>query len=180
MMPKTAKVRIKFPPEFSNPMDKVTVSDVVRGIEIQSGGQLKAKDFTSIPCPDNRCAVLTYTIIKKGKITPINRIVDVGRIADYYAEPADYDSVLKATRKILCETNRGNIPCCPTSIGSLEGQYFSIGCHGLQDIWNIDLNRVKRCCVHELTIEGKLVPIKVYLQNRIGTAEKRKRNGRGS
>ena len=152
----------RFPPKLLNPMDKVTIPDVVKGIEMQSGGQLKTEDFVSIPCPDNRCAVLTYTIIKKGKITPINRIVDVKKIVDYYAEPADFDKVLKATSEILCGINKDNVPCCPASMDSLKGQYFSIGCHGLQDIWNIDLNRVKKCCVHELTIEGKLVPFCLF------------------
>jgi uncharacterized radical SAM superfamily Fe-S cluster-containing enzyme len=152
----------RFPPKLLNPMDKVTVPDVVKGIEMQSGGQLKTEDFVSIPCPDNRCGVLTYTIIKKGKITPINRIVDVKKIVDYYAEPADFDKVLNATSEILCGINKDNVPCCPASMDSLKGQYFSIGCHGLQDIWNIDLNRVKKCCVHELTIEGKLVPFCLF------------------
>ena len=152
----------RFPPKLLNPMDRVTVPDVVKGIEMQSGGQLKTEDFVSIPCPDNRCGVLTYTIIKNGKITPINRIVDVKKIVDYYAEPADFDKVLKVTGEILCGINKDNVPCCSASMDSLNGQYFSIGCHGLQDIWNIDLNRVKKCCVHELTIEGKLVPFCLF------------------
>ena len=152
----------RFPPKLLNPMDKVTIPDVVKGIEMQSGGRLKAEDFVPIPCPDNRCAVLTYTIIKKGKITPINRIVDIERIVDYYAEPADFDEVLKVACEILCGINKDNVPCCPASMDLLKGQYFSIGCHGLQDIWNIDLNRVKKCCVHELTTEGKLVPFCLF------------------
>jgi uncharacterized radical SAM superfamily Fe-S cluster-containing enzyme len=152
----------RFPSNLLNPMDKVTISDVVKGIEIQSSDQLKIEDFVSIPCPDNRCGVLTYTIIKNGRITPINRLVDVKKIIDYYAEPADFNKVLKATREILCGTNKDNVPCCPVSMDSLKGQYFSISCHGLQDIWNIDLNRVKKCCVHELTTEGKLVPFCLF------------------
>ncbi len=152
----------RYPRDLSNPLDKATIPDVVKGIETQSRGQLKIEDFIPVPCPDNRCAVLTYTIIKKGKIMPINRLVDIEKIVDYYAEPADFDKVLEETGKILCESKRDNVPCCPASIPSLKGQYFSIGCHGLQDIWNIDLNRVEKCCVHELTIEGKLVPFCLF------------------
>jgi uncharacterized radical SAM superfamily Fe-S cluster-containing enzyme len=152
----------RFPQKLLNPMEKVTISDVVKGIEMQSGGQLKTEDFVPIPCPDNRCAVLTYTVIKKGKITPINRIVDIEKILDCYAMLADFDKVLKAASEILCGINKDNVPCCPAPMDSLKGQYFTIGCHALQDIWNFDLNRVKRCCVHELTIEGKLVPFCLF------------------
>jgi uncharacterized radical SAM superfamily Fe-S cluster-containing enzyme len=152
----------RFPPKLFNPMEKVTISDVVKGIEMQSGGQLKTEDFVSIPCPDNRCGVITYTIIKKGKITPVNRIVDIEKILDYYAILADYDTVLKTASEILSGTNIENVPCCPPSMDILKGQNFSIGCHALQDIWNFDLNRVKRCCVHELTVEGKLIPFCLF------------------
>jgi uncharacterized radical SAM superfamily Fe-S cluster-containing enzyme len=152
----------RFPSKMLNPMHKATISDVIMGIEMQSGGELKTEDFVSVPCPDNRCAVLTYTIIKNGKITPINKIVDVEKIVDYYAEPADFDEILKAASEILCGTSKNSVSCCPASIDLVKGQYFSIGCHGLQDIWNIDLNRVEKCCVHELTIEGKLVPFCLF------------------
>jgi len=152
----------RFPSKLLNPMDKTTLPDVVKGIEMQSRGRLKAEDFIPIPCPDNRCAVLTYTIIKKGKITPINRIVDVEKIVDYYAEPADFDEVLRAASEILFGIKKDNVSCCSASMDLLKGQYFSVGCHGLQDIWNFDLNRVKKCCVHELTIKGKLVPFCLF------------------
>jgi len=152
----------RFPSKLLNPMDRTTIPDVVKGIEMQSRGQLKAEDFVPIPCPDNRCAVLTYTIIKKGKITPINRIVDVEKIVDYYAEPADFNEVLRAASEILYGIKKDDVQCCSASMDLLKGQYFSIGCHGLQDIWNIDLNRVKKCCVHELTIKGKLVPFCLF------------------
>jgi len=31
-----------------------------------------------------------------------------------------------------------------------------------QDAWNIDLERLRRCCVHVVTPEGKLVPFCAY------------------
>ncbi len=152
----------RFPPNMLNPVDKVTISDIIKGIETQSAGQLKMEDFISIPCPDNRCAVLTYTIIKNEEIEPINRIIEVEKLLDYYSIVTDFDEILEATRSILCEDREGSIQCCPAPTNILRGQYFSIGCHGLQDVWNIDLNRVKKCCVHELTIDGRLVPFCLY------------------
>lgn len=153
----------RFPPELLKGIEeyRVTIPDIVKGIESQSDGQLRTEDFVSVPCPDNRCSVLTYTVVKDGKIEPINRVVGAEKLLDYYAMVADYDEILEATKEILCEAGDG-VSCCPGSKDTLEGQYFSIGCHGLQDIWNIDLRRLKKCCVHELTMDGRLVPFCLY------------------
>ncbi|MEM1539253.1 MAG: radical SAM protein [Candidatus Bathyarchaeia archaeon] len=150
----------KFPQDLFNPMERVTVPDVVKGIHRQSGGQLKVEDFAPISCPDNRCTMLTYTIIKNGKITPISRIVDIEEVIDCYSMLADFDEVLRTVNMALCDGNKGL--CCGALPDELEGQYFSIACHGLQDIWTIDIKRVKKCCVHELTVDGKLIPFCLY------------------
>jgi uncharacterized radical SAM superfamily Fe-S cluster-containing enzyme len=158
----------RFPQKFSNLINKITIPDVVKNIEIQSGGELKSEDFVPIPCPDNRCAVLIYAVIKKGKITPINRIFGIEKIIDYYAEPADFNELVKAANKLLFGSNKDCPQCCSASMNLLQGQYFSIGCHGLQDIWNLDINRAKNCCVHRLTLDGRLVPFclsKITSQN---------------
>ena len=148
----------RFPQKLLNQINKITIPDVVKKVEMQSGGELKSEDFVPIPCPDNRCAVLSYAVIKKGKITPINRILGIEKIIDYYAEPADFNELIIAANKIFLGSTKDSPKCCSASMNLLQGQYFSIGCHGLQDIWNIDLNRVKNCCVHRLTIDGRLVP----------------------
>lgn len=31
-----------------------------------------------------------------------------------------------------------------------------------QDIWNLDLERVKDCCIHVVNPEGKLIPFCLY------------------
>jgi uncharacterized radical SAM superfamily Fe-S cluster-containing enzyme len=152
----------RFPQNMFNPMDRFTLPDAINGIVTQSGGQLKLEDFIFMPCQDNRCATLTYLIIKKDKIQPLNRMVETGKMLRHYADSAGFDEVLDTTKEMLCETSTSKGSCCSASLDMLQGQYFTIGCHGLQDIWTFDLNRIRKCCVHELTVEGTLVPFCLY------------------
>jgi uncharacterized radical SAM superfamily Fe-S cluster-containing enzyme len=164
----------RFPLEFQDPINKITTLDILRNIESQSGGKLTTKDFLPVPCPDVRCAALTYLVIGKEKITPISRLVNTSDLMSYYAKLANFDEVLEGVKKILndmysCSAAFGkrleeNSVSSFSTLGleSLEGQYFSIGCHSLQDAWNMNIDRVKRCCIHELTIDGKLVPFCLY------------------
>jgi len=148
----------RYPRRLFDPMKRVTIPDILRGIHEQSGGRLKTWDFMPISCQDNRCATLTYAIVKNGKITPISRMVDAERLLTYYSRVADFDEILSAVNEMLFIRGNNNAACCGPLLDMLKGQYFSIACHSLQDAWNFDLERVKKCCVHTLLTDGKLVP----------------------
>ncbi|MEM2025874.1 MAG: hypothetical protein QXW94_06250, partial [Desulfurococcaceae archaeon] len=40
--------------------------------------------------------------------------------------------------------------------------FFSLGCHFAQDPWTLDLNRLRKCCVHEVRGGGLRVPFCLY------------------
>ncbi|SMD10956.1 hypothetical protein SAMN02746065_1365 [Desulfocicer vacuolatum DSM 3385] len=44
----------------------------------------------------------------------------------------------------------------------LKTHMFSISCMAFQDVWNVDLERVKDCCIHVLSPQGKLIPFCMY------------------
>ena len=35
---------------------------------------------------------------------------------------------------------------------------FSVSAMALQDVWNLDLERLRDCCIHIMTPEGELAP----------------------
>lgn len=40
--------------------------------------------------------------------------------------------------------------------------YLSITCMAFQDVWNIDLDRLTRCCTHVITQDRRMVPFCAY------------------
>ncbi|MBC7130310.1 radical SAM protein, partial [Candidatus Bathyarchaeota archaeon] len=146
----------RYPPILFNPMNRITIPQILREIQVQSGGVLKVADFIPIPCPDVRCSVLAYTIIAEdGRLISLSRLVDAEKIIGLHRMPGDYSHVLEALAQI-----RGS--CFRLLPDSFDENFFSVSCHSLQDVWTVDLKRVKRCCIHELTIDGRLVPFCLY------------------
>ena len=47
-------------------------------------------------------------------------------------------------------------------LSRLKTHMFSISCMAFQDAWNVDLERVKDCCIHVLSPGGKLIPFCMY------------------
>jgi uncharacterized radical SAM superfamily Fe-S cluster-containing enzyme len=52
-----------------------------------------------------------------------------------------------------------------TSTTFLErGRYFgfSISCMAFSDVWNIDLDRLRDCCISIMSRDGRLIPFCAY------------------
>jgi hypothetical protein len=39
---------------------------------------------------------------------------------------------------------------------------FSVSAMAFQDVWNLDLERVRQCCIHVMAPDGRLVPFCLY------------------
>ncbi|MBI9092238.1 MAG: hypothetical protein JEZ12_23745 [Desulfobacterium sp.] len=47
-------------------------------------------------------------------------------------------------------------------LSRLKTHMFSISCMVFQDVWNLDLERVRDCCIHVLSPDGGLIPFCMY------------------
>ena len=48
---------------------------------------------------------------------------------------------------------------------------FSVSGMAFQDVWNLDIERLKNCCIHVVSPEGKLIPFCAYnLTDKFGHA----------
>jgi uncharacterized radical SAM superfamily Fe-S cluster-containing enzyme len=44
----------------------------------------------------------------------------------------------------------------------IHNKSFSVSAMAFQDVWNVDLNRIKDCCIHVVSPQGKLIPFCMY------------------
>jgi len=59
-------------------------------------------------------------------------------------------------------TYREPVREAPAPLERVHTHTLCISGMAFQDAWNIDLQRLKRCCVHVLTPSGKLIPFCTY------------------
>ena len=156
----------RFPQALNIPLEQFTLGHFLHKIERQSQGKLRAGDLSPIPCPDPRCGVICYALIQQGELVPLNRFVGPDRLLDPMADLSDWETVIRQVQAQPCAPGKVS-GCCEGAHDSFKKlfhdcDFFSIGCHGMMDAENFDLERAKRCCVHELTAEGKLIPFCLY------------------
>jgi uncharacterized radical SAM superfamily Fe-S cluster-containing enzyme len=67
----------------SDPMTRITIPDIVKGIEAQTNGLFKLSDFVPVPCCMPTCNFVTYAMLDGDTVTPITRILDIDLYLDY-------------------------------------------------------------------------------------------------
>src|SRR5262249_8188070 len=81
---------INFQPAFHagrhphhDPLQRVTIPDVLRLIEEQTAGRFVTSDFVPVPCCFPTCNAVTYAFVDGDRVVPLPRIVNVNESLDY-------------------------------------------------------------------------------------------------
>ena len=81
---------INFQPAFHagrhpghDPMQRITIPDILRLIEEQTSGKFVVSDFIPVPCCFPTCNAVTYAFVDGDTVTPLPRIVNVYEYLDY-------------------------------------------------------------------------------------------------
>ena len=66
-----------------DPMNRMTIPDVLKALELQTAGRFRMDDFVPVPCCMPTCNFVTYALLSGDEVTPITRLVDVEGHLDY-------------------------------------------------------------------------------------------------
>lgn len=154
----------RYPGELAQGHRRLTATHFLRAMEAQSEGRLRAADFLPMSCPDPRCGLLSYILVdREGRMQPLARLVGDERLRRHVADLSDWETLLA---QLGCE--EGGCGCgdggaraqLADALGGAE--FFSIGFHGMMDALCFDQERARRCCVHKLEPDGRLMPFCLY------------------
>jgi len=127
------------------------------------------------------CGAATYIFKDGDKVVPIPRFVDVEGLMEYLGERANEinsgKSKMLTTLKIVSALGKFidkekqpkdlNLVSMFKSIiakhdyralGVLHHKSLFVGMMHFMDLWNYDIERVKRCCIHYVQPDGRIVP----------------------
>jgi len=158
-----------------DPMNRVTLPDVVKGIAAQSRYGFVESDFVPIPCCFPTCSSATYVYVENGKVTPLPRVVEVENYLDYFKNRTivDIDSIVQGAFDSLYSA--ASVPgsekmlesyctICgiPFDVGELKGKVKMIMIQPFPDPYTFNVKQVMKCCIHELLPDGRTIPFCAY------------------
>lgn len=165
-----------------NPLERITIPDVLKGIESQTAGWLRLTDFIPVPCPYPTCMSITYVHYDGQEVRPLPRVINVDHYLDYLQNRivSSLSPITQASLEGLWSSSAtpgsekiGSSYACACGIPldvfkGIEKEITMIGIHAMMDVHTFDVKRARKCCVHHLSPEGKLIPFCVYNNLRRG------------
>jgi hypothetical protein len=178
--PITYMGRYPHPPEDGA---RVTIPEVLQALAAQTDGELKLESFVPPGCEEPHCSFSSFFVLTEdGKLLPTTRFnpsENVTHPFDKRKTIAEHcrsfiEQKWRFPQKEIEEFGVGGCSgaLCSTWQGLYQRaqiNYLTIGGMAHQDVWSLDLNRLKRCCVHVVTRTKKIIPFcAFYLTNAEG------------
>jgi 7,8-dihydro-6-hydroxymethylpterin dimethyltransferase len=170
-------------PNIPKDEDRITLSEVMEEIERQTGDKIKLESLKPPKCENSLCSFHGSFIYRgNGQLMSITNnsgccgtsekvklkvkgCCSVEK-AEVGADKAkEYVSRNWSSRKFNENNeklNTGEISGWDKILDSIHSNSFSISAMAFQDAFNVNLERVKDCCIHVVSPEGKLIPFCLY------------------
>lgn len=167
-----------------DPLQRMTIPDVLRAIDGQMEGTFRSSDFVPIPCCQPACSSVTYAYLGDGgEVIPLPRVLEVDRYLDYITNrtlPDLQPDILHALEGLW---SAGSVPGAPTeerfacavcnvdlpSLANIARRVFMVQLRDFLDPWTFDVKRAMKCCIGILEPDGRMIPFCTY--NTVGYRE---------
>ncbi len=119
--------------------DRLTIPDLLRCIEAQTCGELMRSDFVPPRCEHPLCSFNgLFFVGQDGRLKATTNFSARQPVHDAAAQ------IRRFTKKFWSYN---------------KNRYLTVGGMVFQDVWNVDLERLKRCTVHIICKDKKLIPL---------------------
>jgi hypothetical protein len=171
-----------------NPLERMTIPDVIRLVAEQTDGMFVKDDFVPVPCCFPTCNSVTYAYVEGDTVIPLPRILNVDDYLDYITNramisiPADVRTALeglwsssaipgaeKATQNFALSCAACGLPEGLEDLAGIINNMFMIMFQDFLDPWTFNQKNVMKCCKEILLPDGKQIPFCAY--NNVGYRE---------
>lgn len=153
----------RYPGEVPADGDRCGLCDVIHALQEQTNGMIREECFVPRKQFDPHCDFSsTYFLDESGDLIGVshfNQNENDTEETDFVAKTNEFT---KKRWRINEET--GVLPTSSLRRFALRTltHSFVISGMGFQDAWNVDIGRLKGCCVHVVTPKGELIPFCAY------------------
>ena len=154
----------RYPIDPSND-DRITIPDLLREIEKQTNGELRADNFIPTSCSNVHCDAKSMSVLMEdGSLFPMTHRA--------MGPPKDTTQIAEKTRKEISdlwrfideafEEGEKEENSWGAFIERAKTNYLTVSTMAFQDAWTVETERLCNCCIHTVTPDGKLIPFCLF------------------
>ena len=172
-----------------DPMQRVTIPDVIHGIVEQTKGRFVLEDFVPVPCCFPTCQVNSYIFVDGDTVIPLPRLLKIEDYLDYItnrvlprlpdagAIQTALEGLWSASAVAGTEATASMFQCaCGPGLDLGDGltplnkHIFQVAIKDFMDSYTFSVKQVMKCCVGILVPDGRVIPFCAY--NAVGYRER--------
>ena len=172
-----------------DPLQRMTIPDVIHGIVEQTSGQFVLEDFVPVPCCFPTCQVNSYIFVDGDTVMPLPRLLKIEDYLDYITNRAlprlpsgteiqkALEGLWSASAVPGTEATAGLFQCAcgpgfelGNDLSPLKQHIFQIAIKDFLDPYTFNVKQVMKCCVGMLVPDGRIIPFCAY--NSVGYRER--------
>jgi len=162
------------PPKDS---DRITIPEILAEMESQTQKKIKRRDFRPSSCEHALCSFNgKFLIMEDGTLSPLMALGTSCCTPVRAGQGAKQAKASTARQwgppgKIKTVQLPDKADGLDRFIQRSRTHMFSVSGMAFQDVWNVDLDRLKGCCIHSVAPDGRLIPFCAYnltSENHIG------------
>lgn len=153
--------------------DRITLPDVLNGLVVQTNGELKNENFLPRSCDDTHCSFSSlFVLMEDGKLHARSSVSwEPLSGFGYKKESPEIEARRFINRRwrLIDEESKEIKEVCKCSVQSQDAwqrfikrectDYLTITCMPFQDVYTLDLERLRKCCVHVVSGTKRLIPL---------------------
>jgi uncharacterized radical SAM superfamily Fe-S cluster-containing enzyme len=158
-------------PQAPSDVDRITIPEIMRALAAQTHGQIKVENFTTSGCENALCSLHgNFVVMPDGELRPWTQQATSSCCTPQPAEigaAKTRDFVAKywaSTANVISLNSIGTSPFGEWDVflSRTKTHTFCISGRAFQDVWNLDLDRLRECCIHTVSPDGRLIPFCAY------------------
>lgn len=143
-------------------------------IEQQSAGRVKITNFSPPGCENSLCSFHgNFVLMPDDRLVALTNRTDKSCCSQ---EPQPAELGAAKARSFVARNWRRQPDCCQTEnraednltdsldifLNRAKTHKFCLSAMAFQDVWNINLERLKDCCIHVVSQDGRRIPFCAY------------------
>jgi len=146
-----------------DPLERLTLSDVIKAVATQVRKRTATDDFVPIPCSHPNCGWITLFVRRFGLTHNITASVDLDRVMNQVANRTLLST--NELRDVVGTKPAGLLQRVGTALGKKlvrSTDVFGIAVKPFMDRFNYDQDRISACCHHLLDTHGRPISFCEY------------------
>ena len=164
-----------------DPLERLTNADVMKLVAAQVPEWFRLDDFVPVPCCFPTCRSMSYAFVDGDTVVPFTRLLEIDDYLDYLSNRVIPDSDVRYALERMFSSSatpgaeKALLACescgidLPAALDQLEDKVFMLIVQDFQDAYTLNVRQLMKCCVEEITPDGRLIPFCAY--NSVGYRE---------